>query len=142
ARMGSSVMAVFRGAAVNPGRRGGHPCGEPGARAGAAGACRRAWIPAGPTAQGLARAAAGRVRCRTRAPFTTAAHGMSAGSVDTARMKGGWGLVAVAGLALAVLAPPSFAGTIYRCDTADGQRSYVSKRIKGASCKAVTSYRS
>ncbi|TWT17667.1 lytic transglycosylase domain-containing protein [Luteimonas wenzhouensis] len=57
-------------------------------------------------------------------------------------MKGGWGLIAVAGLALAVLAPPSFAGTIYRCDTADGQRSYVSKRIKGASCKAVTSYRS
>ena len=33
------------------------------------------------------------------------------------------------------------AGTVYRCDTPDGGRSYVSKRIAGASCKAVTSYR-
>lgn len=57
-------------------------------------------------------------------------------------MKGGWGLIAVAGLALAALAGPSWAGTIYRCDTAEGDRSYVSKRIKGATCVAVTSYRS
>ena len=57
-------------------------------------------------------------------------------------MKGGWGLIAVAGLALAALAGPSWAGTIYRCDTADGDRSYVSKRVKGATCVAVSNYRS
>src|SRR5690606_41385507 len=67
---------------------------------------------------------------------------MRTGSVDTARMKGGWGLIAVAGLALAALAGPSWAGTIYRCDTADGDRSYVSKRVKGATCVAVSNYRS
>src|SRR5690606_41801155 len=89
---------------------------------------------AGPAARG--------VRCRNRALFNNLAVGMWAVCVVTARMKGGWGLIAVAGLALAVLAPPSYAGTIYGCDTADGQRSYVSKRIKGARCKAVTSYRS
>ena len=57
-------------------------------------------------------------------------------------MKGGRGLVAIAGLALLALAAPSWAGTIYRCDSAEGTRSYVSKRVKGASCVAVSSYRS
>ncbi|MGJ4730374.1 transglycosylase SLT domain-containing protein [Luteimonas sp. SDU101] len=57
-------------------------------------------------------------------------------------MKGGRGLVAILGLALIALAAPSWAGTIYRCDTADGTRSYVSKRVKGASCVAVSNYRS
>ncbi len=57
-------------------------------------------------------------------------------------MKGGWGFRAVLGLALLALATPSWAGTIYRCDAADGTRSYVSKRVKGASCKAVSNYRS
>lgn len=58
-------------------------------------------------------------------------------------MKGGAiacvrGLLA-AGCLLAVL--PAMAGTIYRCDSADGGRSYVSKRIKGAKCTVVSSYR-
>jgi soluble lytic murein transglycosylase-like protein len=34
------------------------------------------------------------------------------------------------------------AGTVYRCDRADGVRSYSSKRIAGAGCVAVSSYRS
>jgi soluble lytic murein transglycosylase-like protein len=43
-------------------------------------------------------------------------------------------------VAACVLAAPSLAGTIYRCDGADGSRSYSSARVKGASCTAVTSY--
>lgn len=57
-------------------------------------------------------------------------------------MKGGRGLIAVLGLALLALAAPAWAGTIYRCDAADGSRSYVSKRVKGATCVAVTNYSS
>ena len=57
-------------------------------------------------------------------------------------MKGGRGLVAILGLALLASAAPSWAGTIYRCDSDDGTRSYVSKRVKGAKCVAVSSYRS
>lgn len=33
----------------------------------------------------------------------------------------------------------ALAGTVYRCDTAEG-RSYVSKRVKGASCEVVSQY--
>jgi len=57
-------------------------------------------------------------------------------------MKGGWGLFAVLGLALVAPAAPAWAGTIYRCDGQDGARSYVSKRVKGAKCVAVSNYRS
>jgi len=57
-------------------------------------------------------------------------------------MRGGWGLVAILGLALLAPVAPSWAGTIYRCDAGDGTRSYVSKRVKGASCVAVSNYRS
>ncbi|HRO28060.1 MAG TPA: lytic transglycosylase domain-containing protein [Gammaproteobacteria bacterium] len=57
-------------------------------------------------------------------------------------MKGGWGLVAILGLALLASAAPAWAGTIYRCDAADGARSYVSKPAKGAKCVAVSNYRS
>lgn len=32
------------------------------------------------------------------------------------------------------------AGTLYRCDGADGSRSYASKRVAGAKCTAVASY--
>jgi soluble lytic murein transglycosylase-like protein len=42
--------------------------------------------------------------------------------------------------AACALATPALAGTIYRCDASDGSRSYSSTRVKGASCKAVTSY--
>ena len=55
-------------------------------------------------------------------------------------MRGGWGLAAILGLALLAPVAPSWAGTIYRCDAEDGTRSYVSKRVKGASCVAVSNY--
>jgi soluble lytic murein transglycosylase-like protein len=48
------------------------------------------------------------------------------------------GLIAIACL---LLAAPAVAGTVYRCDTVDGGRSYTSKRIHGAQCVAVSSYR-
>ena len=57
-------------------------------------------------------------------------------------MKGVRGLVAILGLALLASAAPSWAGTIFRCDSDDGTRSYVSKRVKGAKCVAVSNYSS
>jgi len=55
------------------------------------------------------------------------------------RMRG-WGIaLCVLGL---LAAAPAVAGTVYRCDAADGGRSYVSKRIPGAKCVAVSSYSS
>ena len=47
----------------------------------------------------------------------------------------GWGLL----LAL-TLAAPAYAGTVYRCETPDGSRTYGSRKIKGAKCAAITSY--
>ncbi len=44
----------------------------------------------------------------------------------------------ILGLACMLLAAPVVAGTVYRCDTPDGARSYVSKRLPGAKCHAVT----
>ena len=41
-------------------------------------------------------------------------------------------------LALLLAGSPAFAGTLYRCDTADGARSYVSKKMPGATCKAIS----
>src|SRR5690606_36089712 len=49
-------------------------------------------------------------------------------------MKGVRGLLTIACL---LLATPAAAGTLYRCDGADGARSYVSKRVAGAKCVAV-----
>lgn len=49
------------------------------------------------------------------------------------------GMLALAGL---LLAGPVAAGTIYRCDSADGGRAYVSKKTKGANCSVVSSYTS
>ena len=50
----------------------------------------------------------------------------------------GWGIaLCVLGL---LAAGPSVAGTLYRCDGADGARSYVSKRVPGAKCVAISSY--
>ena len=37
-------------------------------------------------------------------------------------------------------AAPAVAGTVYRCDSADGGRSYSSKKVAGAKCTAVSSY--
>ena len=57
---------------------------------------------------------------------------------ETLAMRGGkllWGIVCL----LAVM--PAVAGTVYRCETADGGRSYVSKRVTGAQCTAVSKYR-
>ncbi|NUO75386.1 MAG: lytic transglycosylase domain-containing protein, partial [Lysobacter sp.] len=36
---------------------------------------------------------------------------------------------------------PAQAGTVYRCDGAGGERSYVSKRVPGAKCTVVSQYR-
>lgn len=45
------------------------------------------------------------------------------------------------GLWLALmLAAPAFAGTVYRCDSPDGSRTYGSKRVKGAKCSVISSY--
>ena len=41
-------------------------------------------------------------------------------------------------LALLLAGSPALAGTLYRCDTADGARSYVSKKMPGATCKAIS----
>ena len=54
-------------------------------------------------------------------------------------MKGAWGLLLLLGM---LGATPAFAGTIYRCDAADGVRSYSSKVVRGASCVAITRYAS
>ena len=53
-------------------------------------------------------------------------------------MKGVRGILAVLCL---LAAAPAVAGTVYRCDRADGVRSYSSKRIAGAGCVAVSSYK-
>ncbi|TDK27506.1 lytic transglycosylase domain-containing protein [Luteimonas aestuarii] len=49
--------------------------------------------------------------------------------------------VAIVIVCLLAAASPAFAGTIYRCDGADGIPSYVSKRVPGATCVVVSSYR-
>ncbi|NZA26281.1 lytic transglycosylase domain-containing protein [Luteimonas sp. SJ-92] len=54
-------------------------------------------------------------------------------------MKGAWGSIVVV---LCVLASvPAAAGTLYRCDSGDGVPQYVSKRVAGASCTVISSYR-
>jgi soluble lytic murein transglycosylase-like protein len=52
-------------------------------------------------------------------------------------MKGARGVLAVLVL---LAAAPAVAGTVYRCNGADGVRNYSSKRIAGAGCVAVSSY--
>ncbi len=51
------------------------------------------------------------------------------------------GVLRLLGMICALAAMPAFAGTVYRCDSSDGGRSYSSKRIAGASCVAVSSYK-
>ncbi|MHC9085089.1 lytic transglycosylase domain-containing protein [Luteimonas sp. RIT-PG2_3] len=53
------------------------------------------------------------------------------------RVLGGLGSIC---LLVALVAGPARAGTVYRCDGDDGARSYVSKRIPGAKCAAVSTY--
>ena len=49
-------------------------------------------------------------------------------------MKGARGiLIAVVALA----STPAWAGSLYRCDAADGSRAYVSKRVPGAKCTVI-----
>ncbi len=48
------------------------------------------------------------------------------------------GIRLIIGLACVLVAAPAVAGTVYRCDSPDGARSYVSKRIAGAQCRAVS----
>ncbi len=43
---------------------------------------------------------------------------------------------------LALPAAEALAGSLYRCDTGDGSTTYSSKRISGAGCKLVGSYKS
>ncbi|KLJ01065.1 lytic transglycosylase domain-containing protein [Luteimonas sp. FCS-9] len=51
-------------------------------------------------------------------------------------VKRGWGLIATLGL---LAACPVSGSTLYRCDSGDGIPQYVSKRVSGASCRAVAS---
>lgn len=53
-------------------------------------------------------------------------------------MTGARGILALICL---LAAAPAVAGTVYRCDSADGGRSYSSKRVAGARCTAVSSYK-
>jgi soluble lytic murein transglycosylase-like protein len=53
-------------------------------------------------------------------------------------MTGAKGILALICL---LAAAPVVAGTVYRCDIGDGGRSYASKRIDGATCTAVSSYK-
>ena len=50
-------------------------------------------------------------------------------------MRGGSLLLGIISLFVAV---PSVAGTLYRCQTPDGVRSYVSKRVPGAQCIVIS----
>ena len=50
---------------------------------------------------------------------------------------GGWLLCAMLG---GWCAGEAMAGTLYRCESSDGSRSYSSKRVPGASCSAVAQY--
>ncbi|HEX4853039.1 lytic transglycosylase domain-containing protein [Arenimonas sp.] len=43
-------------------------------------------------------------------------------------------------LACLFLAPPAWAGTLYKCTGADGIPNYTGKRVDGASCKVVSTY--
>ncbi|MGN6514009.1 MAG: lytic transglycosylase domain-containing protein [Lysobacteraceae bacterium] len=54
-------------------------------------------------------------------------------------MKGVRGLLLLLGM---LGATPALAGTVYRCEAADGSRSYVSKPVHGTACKPISTYRS
>ena len=45
------------------------------------------------------------------------------------------------GISCLLLGEPAVAGSLYRCEAADGSRSYVSKPVRGARCTVVSQYR-
>ena len=51
------------------------------------------------------------------------------------------GVRGILALVCVLAAAPAVAGTVYRCDSNDGGRSYSSKRVPGAQCTAVSSYK-
>ena len=51
------------------------------------------------------------------------------------------GATLLLGVVCLLAAVPAAAGTVYRCQGADGGRSYVSKRVPGATCSAVSEYK-
>jgi soluble lytic murein transglycosylase-like protein len=53
-------------------------------------------------------------------------------------IKGARGILAVVCM---LLAAPAVAGTVYRCDGADGASSYSSTPVAGASCAVISSYK-
>jgi soluble lytic murein transglycosylase-like protein len=53
-------------------------------------------------------------------------------------MKGIRGILVVAA---ALASTPAWAGTVYRCDGADGTRAYVSKKVSGAACVVAGQYK-
>ncbi len=52
------------------------------------------------------------------------------------------GSALILGTACLLAFAPAVAGTIWRCETASGERSYVSKKVKGASCTVASQYTS
>lgn len=52
--------------------------------------------------------------------------------------KGVWGILVAFG---ALAASPAWAGTVYRCESPDGTRAYVSKRVPGARCVVAGQYK-
>ena len=55
-------------------------------------------------------------------------------------MISGKALIGCTLLLAATLAAPVHAGTVYRCESPDGSRTYASKQVKGAKCSVVSSY--
>ncbi|HJW46418.1 MAG TPA: lytic transglycosylase domain-containing protein [Lysobacter sp.] len=53
-------------------------------------------------------------------------------------MKGVWGILMVL---CALASTPAWAGAVYRCESPDGTRSYVSKRVPGAKCVVAGQYK-
>jgi len=58
--------------------------------------------------------------------------------VTLAGMRGG---VKLLGFVCLLATAPAVADTVYRCDSADGGRSYASKRVPGAKCTAISQYK-
>ena len=52
--------------------------------------------------------------------------------------KGVWGILVVAA---ALASMPAWAGTVYRCESPDGSRAYVSKKVKNAVCVVAGQYK-